>query len=258
MFFHIYINALLIQSTTQSPLILEMFENDPIYVILLETLFQISTYFKNIYIVIPYSIKTFLEQEICRWFPSYKDRIYYLYEQEDTSTFLNVVHQHRQQEKKSHCLLFTIEFPLISINILLPFIYCMQNENVSIGTCISKMNMKEEYRSIKNHTTLTLINECPYNIEDLSIIDLIWLDSEVSIDINQLFETKSDKIYAYFIPTYIANQECMTIRTPESLRYTKRVYKQEQNTLIVYKCLELFKKCESLEERLLLIEKKIS
>jgi len=264
---NIYINALMKDSETNEPLVLDhSIGNRPMFVILLENLLQMSSYFKYLFFVIPHDIQSILEKEIQRWYSHSFDKIKYLTHFTNSDSFLYLVDQHRRQaESLSNSLLLSMECPFISKLTLTHFMDFIQSQPCFLSLFVSKMNIQEEYVSLStfsyNHPLSTL-NSCPFSLEELSVLEILWISSEIDILMNELIPQlqlwiDQQLLTFYFIPVYISQQECLFIRSSENKRYMEDLYVQDRCSFFIYKCFELLKKNESFEERLCRLEKKI-
>jgi len=261
---NIYINALMKDSETQEPLVLDhVIGNRPLFVILFEHLLQMSSYFKYIYMVIPHEIQSVLETEIQRWYSHSLDKIKYLSHPTNAVSFLHLV---RQQKElcTSDCLLLSMECPFLSKLTLTHFLDFISSQSCWISLLVSKMNIRDEYVSLSSFSneSLSTLNHCPFSLDELSILEILWLSSTMEIpkdDYDSLFQVWIDQrlLTLYYIPVYISQQECLFMRSVETKRYMEDQYIQDRCSFYVYKCFELLKKNDSFEERLSRLEKKI-
>jgi len=257
--------------------------NHPLFTILLETLLSWDSGPRSIFFIIPHiSFQPQLEKEMHRWFGT--TALHHVHcipcEASQPMCFLDQVNFHRHHVIHSciPCLLLHIRCPLVSKQSLIDFadsvrIYSSARTN-SLCLAVSRMKVPEEYIAFPTVLESRFLNTCPRNAQSqLSVLDVvwvngilqcgcsdnrhsIWLDTE-NIPMTEITTDTETSLSCYFIPMYLSHREFVSIRSQEAKQFVEDVYIQEKSSVFFYKCFHLLQKCESFEERISQLEKKI-
>ena len=241
----------------------------PCVCVLLETLLQFEEIVSDIHLLIRNEDMDLYKKEVSRWFyEAAKIFLYPIDEQGECKT-MRVFLDDRKNSLQDNILILYSNIPLISKITLKDFISSHGNQHARFSSMISRLNNVNPFyktRLIENRYIKEIgsLNETfDYSLLNTFIIDKLLLDDLisglVSRDINELFQIiheSEDGSEIFILSPYIANKEFIMIQNFQDKNFAENIFLERRNLAFINQCYGLWKKCETLENRLESLEQK--
>jgi len=186
-----------------------------------------------------------------------------------------VIDQYSNFLQENLCILHS-NIPLISIYSLRDFLTeCIAHSN-SVQLCVSNLNKNvDDYDKIIHYNDNYII-ESHLN-PNLSIFEyiycnLFYIPKKILIEtistvpkneysqgyeIFDIFKSIKEKIKLYIIHSYIANKEFILLKSYDDKNLIEEIHMEKKNAFFITQCYEFWKKFDSLENRIHIIENKL-
>lgn len=252
--------------------------HNPCVCILLETLLQISE-IDNIFVLIFKRHLSNFEKEINRWFFN-KKNIFLIPLDDTPGTAKSIEKMIHHKQLHENVLILYSNMPLLTKSTILDYINHYYENESSMMILVSRLKNYQNYDHViihDDHHVVDIIDKvmqsntaiphyCYLNsmimklsilLENIKNIDCNSITKEYDIkDIIKIYQSKG--ISYHLLNSYIANKECIIINKIEDKNYAEEIYMEQRNSIFIYQCYGLWKKCEIFENRLSNLESKLS
>jgi len=248
--------------------------NTPSICILIETLLQLEDYIDMIYIVCFRRHAVSFHKEISRrFYNNYRLQIVSVEENQGTTVSFQSFLTQQPNVSSNLCILYS-NMPLISQYTLREFMSQCKHQNKVIAVSSLKKNVldyhkivthhdneREAFRIISRHDTdLPSFDYIFCNLFFIKTVSLL----EGSLNLNphsqeyEIFDILppclSDELY--IIHSYVAVRECTLLVSTEDKEFIEESYTERKNAFFITQCYQIWKKIESYDHRLHLLEQR--